>query len=75
MADREADASCAMMTDKEHLGSATALIAMIQRGAMAQTVCVAAELRVADMLADGPRHCVRCSVLIFGWCAFRQTRL
>jgi hypothetical protein len=40
----------------EQLETASTVIAMIQRGAMAQMVCVAAELRIADVLADGPMH-------------------
>lgn len=40
----------------EQLETASAIIAMIQRGAMAQMVCVAAELRIADFLAGGPKH-------------------
>jgi hypothetical protein len=40
----------------EQLGTASTVIAMIQRGAMAQMVCVAAELRIADFLAGGPKH-------------------
>ena len=41
---------------QQRLGSAPALIALIQQGAMAQMACVAAELRLADLLADGPKH-------------------
>jgi hypothetical protein len=44
------------MAGQERLGSAPALIALIQQGAMAQMACVAAELRLADLLADGPKH-------------------
>ncbi len=42
--------------DQDHLGPAPALITLIQRGAMAQMACVAAELRIADLLAGGPKH-------------------
>jgi orsellinic acid C2-O-methyltransferase len=38
------------------LGPAPALIALIQGGAMAQIACAAAELRIADLLVDGPKH-------------------
>jgi orsellinic acid C2-O-methyltransferase len=45
-----------MTTTHEQSGSAPTLIALIQHGAMAQAVCVAAELRIADFLESGPKH-------------------
>ena len=42
--------------DQQHLEPAPTLIALIQRAALAQAVCVAAELRAADFLASGPKN-------------------
>jgi SAM-dependent methyltransferase len=43
-------------TDQEALRRAPDLVALINSGSMAKAVCVAAELKIADHLADGPKH-------------------
>lgn len=40
----------------EHQGEAPELIRLINSGAMSQAACVAAELGIADLLVDGPKH-------------------
>jgi len=44
-----------MKFDNKQFGSASALLTMVQQDAIAQVVCVAAELRIADLLAGGPK--------------------
>ena len=43
-------------SDRDHLGRAPELIALIASGSMSQTACVAAELRIPDLLANEAKH-------------------